>query len=208
MHTVICTPYIDPIGLRALLSCWLIALNKNPGIHPIAIGESCRRIMCKAVLSVLKPDILDIMESVQLCAGQRGGCEAAVHCMRHVFQLGSAEAILLVDASNAFKALNRQACSIRNILHLCPSIAQFLINTYRNQSDLFIGGRVLISQKGIMQRDTLGMIMYAIATVPLIKSLNSTEIVQTWYADDVSAAGSLLKSPLMGELPAHSRPKI
>ena len=134
--------------------------------------------MCKAILSVLKPDILDVTESVQLCAGQRGGYEAAVHSMQHVFRLGSAEAILLIDASNAFNALNCQA-ALRNILHLCPSIARFLINTYHNQSDLFIGGQVLVSQERTMQGDPLGVIMYATATVPLIKSLNSTEIVQT-----------------------------
>lgn len=33
----LCCSYVDLIGLRALLSCQLIALNKNPGVRPIAI---------------------------------------------------------------------------------------------------------------------------------------------------------------------------
>ena len=165
----LCQSYVDPTGLRALLSCRLIALNKNPGVRPIAIGETCRRIMSKAVAAVLRTDVLEVVGSDQLCAGQKGGCEAAVHALRQAFQSSSANAILLVDAKNAFNSVNRQV-ALRNILHLCPSIARFLINTYRDGIDLFIGGQVMTSNKGTAQGDPLGMIMYALATMPLIQS--------------------------------------
>ena len=36
------------------------------------------------------------------------------------------------------------------------------------------------------------MPMYALATVPLIQELSSSsQVIQTWYADDASAAGQL-----------------
>ena len=35
------------------------------------------------------------------------------------------------------------------------------------------------------------MIMYALATIPLIQPLPSNEVVQAWYADDASAIGKL-----------------
>ena len=47
--------------------------------------------------------------SVQLCAGQASGCEAAIHSVRAGFQDVDAEAALLVDASNAFNFINRMS---------------------------------------------------------------------------------------------------
>ena len=65
---------------------------------------------------------------LQLCAGQPTGCEAAIHTMRAVFDSPDAEAVLKVDASNAFNCLNRQA-ALKNISALCPSFARILINS-------------------------------------------------------------------------------
>ena len=49
------------------------------------------------------------------------------------------EAILLVDASNAFNAINRQA-SLHNIQILCPAISTILINSHQVRIKLFIAG--------------------------------------------------------------------
>ena len=53
----ISTSFIDPDTLQPLLNCRLIALDKNPGVRPIGIGETSRRIIAKAVLQVVKQDI-------------------------------------------------------------------------------------------------------------------------------------------------------
>ena len=37
-----------------------------------------------------------------------GGCEAAVHAMKQIFDLSEVDGVLLVDAKNAFNELNRQ----------------------------------------------------------------------------------------------------
>ena len=55
----LCTTYVAPKGVSALVACHLIALDKNPGVCPIGNGEVCRRIICKAILAVIKPDIVD-----------------------------------------------------------------------------------------------------------------------------------------------------
>ena len=99
---------MDPAGITALVAGRLIALDKCPGVRPIGVGEVVRRIISKAILSVVKFDILEAAGSFQLCAGQDAGNEAAVHAMREVFSDSSTEAMLLVDASNAFNNLNRQ----------------------------------------------------------------------------------------------------
>ncbi len=183
----LCTTYVDSAGLTPFLACRLIALDKNPGVRPIGVCETARRIIAKAVLFVTRGDVQDAAGSLQLCAGQIAGAEAAVHHAREAFLDNNTEAILLVDASNAFNALNRQA-ALRNIRSLCPSMATVLINTYRAPTDLFIDGSSLLSQEGTTQGDPLAMPMYAIATIPLIRSLPS-DVEQVWYADDASASG-------------------
>ena len=80
----LCTSFI---GISALVVGWLIALNKCPGLRPIGVGEVIRRIVSKAVLSVLKLDILEAAGSLQLCAGQDAGSEASVHAMQSIFFL-------------------------------------------------------------------------------------------------------------------------
>ncbi len=185
----LCTDHVDPQGLAPLVACRLIALDKNPGVRPIGICETARRIIAKAVLNVTRSDILEATGSIQLCAGQTAGTEAAVHAMNQAFQATEAEAVLLVDASNAFNSLNRQA-ALHNIRHLCPSLATILINTYRQAADLYVDGTTLSSQEGTTQGDPLAMPMYAIALLPLIRQCNQ-EVKQVWYADDATAAGRI-----------------
>ena len=59
-------------------------------------------------------DILEAAGSLQLCAGQDAGCEAAIHAIHSVFTNESTEAVFLVDAGNAFNSLNCQV-ALRNI---------------------------------------------------------------------------------------------
>ena len=80
--------------------------------------------------------------------------------------------------------------ALHNVRHLCPSFSTILINTYRDNSELYIDGEVLYSQEGTTQGDPLAMPFYAIATVPLISKL-SDSVDQTWYANDGAATGKL-----------------
>ena len=76
------------------------ALDKNPGVRPIGIGDTARRIIAKAVLSEAKPDIQEASGCLQMCGGQIAGIEAAVHAVRTAFDSSDTEAVLLVDATN------------------------------------------------------------------------------------------------------------
>ena len=182
---------MDPKGLSTLLACRLIALDKCPGIRPIGICETGRRVIAIAVLQATRADILDAAGSLQLCAGQIAGIGAAVHAMREAFLKEGTEAVLLVDASNAFNSLNREA-ALHNIRHICPTLSTILINVYREATDLFVDGIVLASEEGTTQGDPLAIPMYALAMIPLITRVGeSINIIQVWYANDASGAGGL-----------------
>ena len=70
-------------------------------------------------------------------------------------------------------------------------ISTILINTYRDDVNLFIDGEKLLSEEGTTQGDPLAMPMYALALLPLINSLSDDAIKQIWYADDAASCGQI-----------------
>ena len=144
------------------------------------------------MLRVISCDIEEAAGPLQVCAGQDGGCEAAVHAMREIFKTPNSEAVLLVDATNAFNSLNRQA-ALHNITVSCPPLAQILINTYRAPIRMIIPGNCEIaSTEGTTQVDPLAMAMYALAITPLIHQLRSScpRVQQVWFANDATGAST------------------
>ena len=110
--------------------------------------------------------------------------------MQAIFDDPTSEAVLLVDAKNAFNNMNRRA-ALLNIQYLCPAIAPVLINCYRDATSLFVGGEVLLSKEGTTQGDPLAMTMFARATVPLIDKVSTNHTTQAWFADDSACGGKL-----------------
>ena len=189
----LCTEFIDPLTIEPILANRLIPLDKGNGeVRPIGVGEVIRRIIGKCVTKVTKQDIVDACGSLQVCAGLTSGGEAAIHGMHSIFEADDTDAVLLIDASNAFNSLNR-AAALHNTRILCPSISTYAINTYREPARLFvIGGKELTSAEGTTQGDPLAMSLYAISLQPLITRLNSSSLTkQCWYADDAAGAGPL-----------------
>ena len=159
----------ETTSVDAYIANRLIPLLKAPsGIRPIGIGEVLRRIIGKAVISEIRPDILESAGNLQLCAGQKAGCEAAAHAMGDIFNEENTDAVLFIDASNAFNALNRKAM-LHNVEYLCPPMATYLRNCYQKPSRLFIaGGKELVSAEGTTQGDPTAMPAYGIGILPFL----------------------------------------
>ena len=167
----ICTTTIEDSSLEAYLACRLIPLDKNPGIRPIGVGEILRRIVGKMITAFAKKDILISSNPLQMSSGHASGCETAIHAMYDIYEEDETDGVLLVDASNAFNAVNRKMM-LHNIEILCPFISCFASNCYTHPSRLFvIGGEELSSSEGTTQGDPLSMPLYALAITPLITSL-------------------------------------
>ena len=85
--------------------------------------------------------------------------------MHTIFESDDTDAELLIDASNAFNALNR-AAALHNVRILCPIIAICAINTYRQPARLFvIGGKEIVSAEGTTHGDPLAMGLYAASSL-------------------------------------------
>ena len=196
----ICSEEVDPAALSTFTAGRLIPLSKDSGegIRPIGIGEVLRRLVGKAVMKHVKLDVLKAAGPLQACSGQRSGSEAAIHAMRHVYEDPETEAVLLIDATNAFNCMNR-AVALHNIDYVCPPMSQYLKNTYSQPVDLFIRGgeeevAVMKAGEGTTQGDPAASGWYALSTIPIIqhlKSLRDSTTRQAWFADDSSAGGKL-----------------
>ena len=159
------TMFVDPISLEAYTACRFIPLDKNPGVKPIGIGEVLQRILGKVILNIIRPEIMEAASSLQLCAGQDAGIEAAIYTMRDIFDDTETEAMLLADATNAFDSLNREV-GLQNVQHLCPALSHLVINTYRQPANLYVGGERLLSEEGTNQGEPVTMAMDAISIIP------------------------------------------
>ena len=81
-------------GSFCVFACRLISLSKNPGVRPIVVCKIICRVIGKAILSSVGGDIQSVTGTIQLSAGQQGGCEAAVHAMHKIYDEDDADSIL------------------------------------------------------------------------------------------------------------------
>ena len=191
------TEQVHPLYLRAFVANRLVPLDKKPGVRPIGIGEITRRIISNATMVLLKPEIVDSTAPLQTCAGLPGGIEASIHAMRSMFNSPECEAVLMVDASNAFNSLNRKV-AMHNLQYTCPEMSTFIQNLYSCDAELFVAGsdEVIRSEEGTTQGGPESMAFYAAGTMGLVNSTHDSahpaSPKRIFYADDGAAAGKLV----------------
>ena len=158
----LCTDLIETQTIKVFFSCKLIPLDKNYGLRPIGVGGVLRRIAGKVIVSVLKNDIIDSTGSLQVCASQEAGIEAAVYSLNLLHNDENTDAELLVDDNNAFNSLPCEVF-LHNISYICPAISIFVKNCYNSPSRLFIiRGKELKSNEGTTQGGLVSMVIYGI----------------------------------------------
>ena len=79
-------------------------------------------------MNILKEDVINAASSLQaVCTGQEAGAEAAIRAMHDIYNNEHSEAVLLVDAENAFNLFNRNVI-LHNIPVICPTISTYVLN--------------------------------------------------------------------------------
>ena len=156
-----------------------------------------RRIICKAILTVLKSHMLNITGYQQLCTGLGSGCEVAVHAVVDLFEEDTTHGFIQTDASNTFNSINRTLL-LHNVKISCPKIATYINNCYMKPFRLFItGGEEISSNKGTTQEDLIAMEMYALGLMPLLTSIISNytgNLIHVAFADELIGVGKIHES--------------
>ena len=177
----------------------LIPLNKNLGVRSTDVGEVLRWVAGKLIMYIAKKDLRVAAGSVQVCAGQETGLEAAIYAIYDVYQQDETEAVLLVDADNAFNSINRKAM-LHNVSITCPLITTFIATCYMEPARTFVAGNHKItSRESKTHEDPTAMGTYALGVTPLIHFLSefifinehrSKEVV---FADNFTVVGKASK---------------
>jgi len=113
---------------------------------------------------------------------------------RTAMKTGGAASRLRLDAHawrrlcTAFKAASNSLC--QSLAIVAQRNCSSMVDPATGPQPDFIEGDSIISQEGTTQGDPLGIPMYALATLPLIKKL-PTSVEQSWYADDAAATGKI-----------------
>ena len=102
-------------------------LDKPPGLRLIGVGELYRRIAEKAVMILLKKDVVQVAGLLYLRGGQVAGSELTIHAMHDIFNDNNMEGILLIDAENAFNSINLKVM-LPNLKFIFPVIATYISN--------------------------------------------------------------------------------
>ena len=115
---------------RALMSDRMIALDKQPGVRPVGVGETWRHLMAKWVLRVKVQESKSAHEMKQLAGGVEGVIEGGIHDMRLLWAKHSQEedwVFLLVDAQNTLNEENWMSM-LWDVQHEWTSGVQFTFN--------------------------------------------------------------------------------
>ena len=106
------------------------------------------------------------------------------------------DAVLLVDAANAFNSINPKVM-LHNIKFICPAMAVYTYNCYSTASRLFVqGGKEISSAEDTTQGYPIAMPLYTVAIAPLlqmIKSDDAQDVRHIAFADDLCRAGKLVQ---------------
>ena len=61
------------------MACRLVALDKQPGVRPVGIGETPGQALAKIVVRASGDQMKTVCGNLQLCAGLKVGIKGATH---------------------------------------------------------------------------------------------------------------------------------
>ena len=92
------------------MSGHLIALDKQPGVCPVGVGETRIHLFDKCVLRVTGPEATSVCQDDQMCTGLKELIDGTVQEVQAIWYINLTTedwGFLLVDAKNAFNKINQ-----------------------------------------------------------------------------------------------------
>ena len=170
--------------------------KKDGGVRPIAVGDTCRRLVGKVLLATPTARTeTDQLRPLQVGVGVPNAAECVamgVQATATALSGGTQWACLQVDWSNAFNTIDRTAL-LNASLRRMPSAYNYLRFAYAGDVPLYLGDRLLPSRRGTHQGCPLGPLGFALGLQDIAEKVQRTCRLEwsVWYLDD----GVLLGSP-------------
>ena len=188
---------VPPRVASMLADSRLIALVKPNGkARPIAIGDTVRRLAGRVLLASVANRVTGVLAPHQLGVGARGATEAILHVVNAFLRQHPNFMLLIFDYRNAFNCASR-AAALEAVMaddDLCAAVP-YLKLFYSEEAQLWLratddDGQPLsvLSREGAQQGDVLGPLLFALATLALVRRIcrraARAEGLGVYYADD------------------------
>ena len=167
----------------------LIPLKKpDGGVRPIAIGETLRRLVGKALMHLPKlMGELRALAPLQCGVGITNACESIGQGLQSLVNTLPADGdwvALQVDVVNAFNTIDRNEV-LQGAARLAPTMFPWLKTLYGQPAMLFCQGSVLLSRTGVHQGCPLGPAAFAVGIHKAAESLERFALQwEVFYLDD------------------------
>lgn len=171
--------------------------TSNPGVRPIALGDTLNKVVSKMLLKMSKDSIEKVFHPFQLGISFSNAAEIISHSVESIRLNNPSYDIAQLDMHNAFNSINRQA-TLNECLKTFPMLFPYFNAMYCDESKLLVrssdgSGKytALTSSEGSRQGDTLGSLFFCIGALPLLKSIMNVldESRLFAYIDDISIIG-------------------
>jgi hypothetical protein len=133
-------------------------LKPDNGIRPIAVGAIWRRLVSKVAMKKVGKEVVKYLGDFQFGVGIPNGAEAVLHSANRFldsFHDDGSLAMLTVDFSNAFNAIDRTAL-LREVHCHCPSIFPWVQFLYAQPARLYVGNERIGAYAGVQQGEPWG----------------------------------------------------
>ena len=125
------------------MSGCLIALKKQPRVHPVRVGEALRPFFSKIVLKVTWTEATSACQYDQMCARLVAGIDGTVHVVKNIWDINLTTEdwkFLRGNTKNAFNNITR-IVMLWKVQHFWPSGVHVIFNCYCHWSSHVLRNR-------------------------------------------------------------------
>ena len=149
-----------------------------PDIHPIAVGETLRRLTGKCLCALVREKASDFFQPLQFGVSCTMGSEKVIHGLRQCMDEhwdSDDFVVLKIDMNlNAFNLVSRQAL-LDECATFFPELLPWASWRYGSHPLLWHSLGQLSSEAGVQQGDTLGSLFFALVLHKVVSAIDADD---------------------------------